>query len=566
MRSVLRGTRRVLVGLSVAFTVLVLVDRHTSLIAQGPFSQQIQRAIDALVAGDNTWTGDNTFTNLAVTGTCTNCGEGVPEATYLLQTPNSDLVNSVALSTFGTGLLLNTASTGFSGIYTGATCTNQLVRVLSASGAATCATVTSSFVNNTIALTGTDINTSNQVTALHLASPLNGANGGTGVANTGVTATWGGNVNTASSFTTSGAFALTLTTTGATNVTLPTSGTLLTTTGSIAGLNGTITSATQDLITRTGTLVSGATGAGFTVALTTSTITGSLADARLSANVPLLNAANVFSSSMQVNSGLKLTAGTVATTGDLRVAKGFTLLARDNANANDRNLFVWGDGGAYTADTLNIGDDANAGLTFYSGATTVLRAYGSGGATFTLVNNIAGRAPHMSFASANYTNGASGARLTLGRNSNGTNSVGGNIDWVDRAGTDRYVWIDATGLVRTNTAIPVTTAEDTSIGTVVGDQTSSRAAKNIHGLFTDDADALALITATPLYYFNYKSGAYNHQEYIGITTDDSPEFGQDLGKSFNPITTFGYTVASIRELERRLTLAEHEVQDLRASR
>lgn len=57
----------------------------------------------------------------------------------------------------------------------------------------------------------------------------------------------------------------------------------------------TLPNVVQDNITRTGTLVSGATGAGFTVALTTSTITGTLADARLSANVPLLNAANAFS-------------------------------------------------------------------------------------------------------------------------------------------------------------------------------------------------------------------------------------------------------------------------------
>ena len=59
-------------------------------------------------------------------------------------------------------------------------------------------------------------------------------------------------------------------------------------------LTGTIASATQDLITRTGTLVAGATGAGFTVALSTSTITGTLADARLSSNVPLLNISNTF--------------------------------------------------------------------------------------------------------------------------------------------------------------------------------------------------------------------------------------------------------------------------------
>lgn len=45
-----------------------------------------------------------------------------------------------------------------------AACTNQVVTALSAAGATTCHTITSSDVNNTIALTGTDINTSNQVT------------------------------------------------------------------------------------------------------------------------------------------------------------------------------------------------------------------------------------------------------------------------------------------------------------------------------------------------------------------------------------------------------------------
>src|SRR5438552_1642389 len=50
--------------------------------------------------------------------------------------------------------------------------------------------------------------------------------GGTGVNNGSNTITLGGNISTASSFTTSGANALTLTTTGATNGTLPTTGTL----------------------------------------------------------------------------------------------------------------------------------------------------------------------------------------------------------------------------------------------------------------------------------------------------------------------------------------------------
>jgi len=56
--------------------------------------------------------------------------------------------------------------------------------------------------------------------------PLDGASGGTGVANTSKTITLGGNL------TTSGANNVTFTTTGSTSLTLPTSGTLATTAGS----------------------------------------------------------------------------------------------------------------------------------------------------------------------------------------------------------------------------------------------------------------------------------------------------------------------------------------------
>lgn len=79
------------------------------------------------------------------------------------------------------------------------------------------------------------------------ATPLAPASGGTGVAN-----------NAASTLAISGNFATTLTVTGATGVTLPTSGTLLTTTGSGAGLTGIVTSA---IGTANQVVVSGATGA-----------------------------------------------------------------------------------------------------------------------------------------------------------------------------------------------------------------------------------------------------------------------------------------------------------------
>jgi hypothetical protein len=73
---------------------------------------------------------------------------------------------------------------------------------------------------------------------------LLGANGGTGVANTGRTITLGGNVSTAGALTTSGAFGVTLTATNTTSVTLPTTGTLATLAGSETLTNKILTSPT----------------------------------------------------------------------------------------------------------------------------------------------------------------------------------------------------------------------------------------------------------------------------------------------------------------------------------
>ena len=80
-------------------------------------------------------------------------------------------------------------------------------------------------------------------------------------------------------------------------------------TGDATGTFPAITlNAAQTGITSVGTLTGGATGAGFTVALSTSTITGTLADARLSANVPLLNAANAFTANQSVTGTLSASA------------------------------------------------------------------------------------------------------------------------------------------------------------------------------------------------------------------------------------------------------------------
>lgn len=53
------------------------------------------------------------------------------------------------LGALGTGLVINTAGTP--SIYAGASCTNQVLRVLGASGAGTCVTITSAYVDTSIA-------------------------------------------------------------------------------------------------------------------------------------------------------------------------------------------------------------------------------------------------------------------------------------------------------------------------------------------------------------------------------------------------------------------------------
>ena len=54
----------------------------------------------------------------------------------------------------------------------GGSCANQVVTSVNASAQPTCNTITSAYTNSSIAITGTDINTSGQVVSLHLTTPL----------------------------------------------------------------------------------------------------------------------------------------------------------------------------------------------------------------------------------------------------------------------------------------------------------------------------------------------------------------------------------------------------------
>jgi hypothetical protein len=149
-----------------------------------------------------------------------------------------------------------------------------------------------------------------------------------------------------------------------------------------------------------------------------------------------------------------------------------------------------------------------------------------------------------------------GNRIDVGRNSSG-NGAPGIINLNSRNGNQGVIWVDASGNVRVDSSgsSPTESGGDTG-GTVVGTQTSTRASKIIREQFTDTKAALRELLNAPLFRFVYTNGAYNNTEFVGITTDDSPTFGMDEGRSFNPVTAFGYTVAAIKELSAKIDRIE----------
>jgi hypothetical protein len=68
-------------------------------------------------------------------------GGADPLGTYLVKTATNAPANAQIMAALGTGITINTTTTGVQSIYAGTSCTNQFPRSLSASGAATCATV-----------------------------------------------------------------------------------------------------------------------------------------------------------------------------------------------------------------------------------------------------------------------------------------------------------------------------------------------------------------------------------------------------------------------------------------
>lgn len=172
-----------------------------------------------------------------------------------------------------------------------------------------------------------------------------------------------------------------------------------------------------------------------------------------------------------------------------------------------------------------------------------------------------------------------GRAILIGRNTNATTNAAGTLLMTRRDGASTYFfWPDVNGLLRINTTAP-TNANDTA-GTVVGDQTSWHALKDVLGpTRIDPTEALSTILATQVYDFRYRSGAYHGQEFHGLVGyDRSAFFLKNTGHpnaipSLNEISLFGYIVQAAKALASRdddiraaLATLERRVQALEAAR
>lgn len=163
---------------------------------------------------------------------------------------------------------------------------------------------------------------------------------------------------------------------------------------------------------------------------------------------------------------------------------------------------------------------------------------------------------NVTMASRDKGNGVAGSVLEIGRNTNGTNTGAGSVNFLSKSGTAGYVWQDAAGNMRINTSAP-SHANDTA-GTVIGDQTSTRETKQDITDYTDYAGALSKIIAAPLHMFRYirevqgygadSPLAKNRLGYIADEVD--PIFM--TGNSIDQVSVNGLLMASVKELNLQI--------------
>jgi hypothetical protein len=209
-----------------------------------------------------------------------------------------------------------------------------------------------------------------------------------------------------------------------------------------ANLSGTIASAVQDNITRTGTVTSGTwsgsfgavSGANLTTLNASNISSGSLADARLSANVPLINATNTFSGSTPIVLGAT-SKGQLRTdqAGYFTMQGGTTGYAWQN-NANSSALMILTDGGALTVNGFGTHSFTSGG----AGNQALLVTNTTSGTTnAALVRTTAGTTiGQLTAYSQGYTTGTYDVQASTSLTSNGAGGI--SIAATDASGDIRF--------------------------------------------------------------------------------------------------------------------------------
>lgn len=347
-------------------------------------------------------------------------GGGAPaDGTYWVRTADGTLSDETVMGALGTGLVLNTTTTGVPTIYAGASCTNQFPRSLSAIGAATCASVAlAADVSGTLPVanggTGLTSGTSGGVLAFTASGTLASSaaltanqlviGGGAGAApaalgslgttttvlhgNAGGAPTFGAVVLTtdvsgilpgANGGTANGFFAVTGPTTSLKTFTFPNvSATVLTTNDAVTpaqGGTGLTSYTTGDLIQASGAA---------TLAALAATSTG---NALISGGVGTVSSWGKIGLTTHISGTLGPTNGGTGfasyTVGDLLYANSTTSLARLNAVALGQVLIsqgtstapVWSASARLTS--INLG---SANLTFSGATPTISSGFGTGAA------------------------------------------------------------------------------------------------------------------------------------------------------------------------------------------
>jgi len=172
-------------------------------------------------------------------------------------------------------------------------------------------------------------------------------------------------------------------------------------------------------------------------------------------------------------------------------------------------------------------------------------------------------------------NDESGPRFVVGRNTNAADGTVGGAPGVMQyttANNSTYsTWVDNTGDLRISSFSPTgstgSPSVDESAGTVVGDQTSFAASKNIDDALPSTHAAIARVrgAARARRRFVYRNGRYNGEQFDGIVTDLAPHYGMDRdndhpqGKSLNIITLHGDTIAALNHILDRLDNLEAQL-------